>query len=165
MSGQGGGKRRLGAERDLLAGLHRFASEMTISQMVVFFGRQDVRFTKTMIQNYVRIGLLPPPVSKRFYHFGHLALLTIIDACKDVLSLDEMKIFFRFSGIDFENFENEREKTEIFYRQFLDLRDEIAHKMRNAYEGESADRCQSAMFYILTSAAALKAAQVHLLPD
>jgi len=40
------------------------SDELTISQVVKFFERQGRSFTKTMIQNYVRVGVLPPPVQE-----------------------------------------------------------------------------------------------------
>ena len=40
--------------------LETFNDEMTISQVVRFFNRYGKNFTKTMIQNYVRVGVIPP---------------------------------------------------------------------------------------------------------
>lgn len=71
--------------------LHSFNDEMTISQVVSFFERNGYSFTKTMIQNYIRIGVLPPPVNKRNYTKNHLLLLALIYRFKTVFSLDEIK--------------------------------------------------------------------------
>ena len=71
--------------------LHSFNDEMTISQVVNFFERNGYSFTKTMIQNYIRIGVLPPPVNKRNYTKNHLLLLALIYRLKAVFSLDEIK--------------------------------------------------------------------------
>lgn len=65
--------------------------ELTISQVVKFFEKQGKTFTKTMIQNYVRVGVLPPPLEKRYYTRNHLIFLTLIDSLKNVYSLEEIK--------------------------------------------------------------------------
>ncbi len=48
--------------------------------------------TSTMINNYVKHGILPPPYKKK-YQRDHLAVLTIIALCKRVLSLAEIDSF------------------------------------------------------------------------
>lgn len=74
-----------------LTQLSTFNDEMTISQVVRFFEKNNVLFTKTMIQNYVRIGVLPPPEQKRYYTRRHLILLSLIDSLKSIYSLEEIK--------------------------------------------------------------------------
>ncbi|MHC1746921.1 MAG: DUF1836 domain-containing protein [Cellulosilyticaceae bacterium] len=69
--------------------------EMTISQVIKFFGRYDMYFTKTMIQNYIRIGLLPGPVEKRYYTSDHLILLFLIYQLKESFALEEIKKVFK----------------------------------------------------------------------
>ncbi len=77
-----------------LKDLHNYNSEMSISQVIKFFEKQGLTFTKTMIQNYVRIGAIPPPVDKRIYRKEHLMMLVLLDSLKNVFSLDEIKITF-----------------------------------------------------------------------
>jgi len=74
--------------------IKNYSKTMTISQVVVFFDRIDIHFTKTMIQNYVRIGLLPPPSDKRHYGHGHLHLLWLIHFFKENFSLEEIRGLF-----------------------------------------------------------------------
>jgi DNA-binding transcriptional MerR regulator len=74
-----------------LKDIDNYNNLFTISKVVVFFERQQISFTKTMIQNYVKIELLPPPKDKRYYTRQHLMLLVIIDLLKNVYSLDEIK--------------------------------------------------------------------------
>ncbi|MDR1689749.1 MAG: DUF1836 domain-containing protein [Clostridiales bacterium] len=83
--------------------LKGYNDEMTISQVVKYFERQGLSFTKTMIQNYVRVEVLPPPVNKRYYTKRHLLFLYIIDDLKSVFSLDEIKRVFAPVTADFEN--------------------------------------------------------------
>lgn len=82
------------SDSDFFIDLHTFNDEMMISQVVRFFNKQGRQFTKTMIQNYVRIGVLPPPVDKRYYTRNHLILLTLIDNLKSIYSLEEIKQIF-----------------------------------------------------------------------
>lgn len=79
--------------RDPLKDLHNYSSDMTISQVVKFFKRQDIEFTKTMIQNYVRVGVLAPP-DGRAYHAEHLKTLVMIEYLKPVYSLEEIRSLF-----------------------------------------------------------------------
>ncbi len=72
-----------------------FSDVMSISQVVKFFERQGVFFTKTMIQNYVRTGVLAAPLGKRRYTKCHLALLVMIERLKDVFTLDELRAVLR----------------------------------------------------------------------
>jgi hypothetical protein len=79
------------AEESNYVNLHTFNDEMTISQVVRFLNKQGRSFTKTMIQNYVRVGVLPPPIEKRYYTKNHLVLLILIDSLKSIYSLDEIR--------------------------------------------------------------------------
>jgi len=84
-----------GADVNILANIDSYNDEMTISQVVRFFERQGLNFTKTMIQNYVRVGIIPPPVEKRYYIKKHLILLAMIDNLKDIYSLEEIGKLFK----------------------------------------------------------------------
>ena len=77
-----------------LAGLGSYSDKISLSQVVLFFGRLGVTFTKTMIQNYVRVGLLPPLIEKRYYGKKHIVFLALISSLKDIYSLDEIKSIF-----------------------------------------------------------------------
>ena len=77
-----------------LLDIENYTDEMTISQVIRFFERKNIFFTKTMIQNYVKVELLPPPLHKRYYLKKHLILLSFIDNLKSVYSLSEMKYVF-----------------------------------------------------------------------
>lgn len=53
-------------------------------------GQTDHFVTASMINNYVKLHILPPPVKKR-YNRGHLAQLVVITLLKQVLSITEIK--------------------------------------------------------------------------
>jgi len=64
---------------------------MTISQVLKFCERKNMGITRGMIQNYIRDGLLPPPVNKRTYTHKHLAALAMIDRLKTVFDMPTIK--------------------------------------------------------------------------
>lgn len=66
----------------------------TMSQVIDLFEKRNIYFTKTTIQNYVRVGVLPPPLNKRYYVKKHLVLLSLLKTLKTVYSLDEIKKVF-----------------------------------------------------------------------
>ncbi len=104
-----------------LDGIESYNSLLTISQVVKYFKNHNIHFTKTMIQNYVRIELLPPPINNRFYIREHLQMLVIIDFLKGVASLDEIKSIF------YDNFEN----FSLIYEEFLNFQKIAANQLLN----------------------------------
>jgi len=60
---------------------------MTISQVLLFFERQGIEITRAMIQNYIRLGIMPSPVNKRHYTHKHLAALAMITRLKTVFDM------------------------------------------------------------------------------
>lgn len=98
------------------------SDELTISQVVKFFDKQGRNFTKTMIQNYVRVGVLPPPVDKRYYTKNHLVLLTLIDHLKAIYSLEEIKIVLKPITNNPEIFDDDLIKTTDVYKNYLAMR-------------------------------------------
>ena len=154
------------AARDLLAGIGQYSSTMTISQVVKFFERQGVIFTKTMIQNYVRIGLLPTPAEKRFYHSGHLAMLAMIHTLKDVISLDETRRLFCLADIraaDFNSHLDGRKKAEAAYKALLTAQHEALEKMTTVFlENNANDPLAAIMRFVAAGLLAGMAVQTLL---
>jgi len=101
------------------------SDELTISQVVKFFERQGRTFTKTMIQNYVRVGVLPPPLGKRYYTRNHLILLTLIDNLKSVYSLEEIKMILAPVRNNPDIFEDDMIKTTDMYKSYIEMRKEV----------------------------------------
>lgn len=100
------------------------SDELTISQVVKFFEKQGKTFTKTMIQNYVRVGVLPPPIGKRYYTRNHLVLLTLIDSLKNAYSLEEIKMILGPIRNNPDIFEDDMIKTIDIYKGYLEMRKE-----------------------------------------
>jgi len=76
---------------DILHDIHQYSQNFKISQVITFFERKGVFITRSMIQNYVRDGLLPPPIAKRQYSHKHLAVLALVDALKKVYEMSDIK--------------------------------------------------------------------------
>jgi len=70
-----------------LSDIRHYSPTMTISQVMKFCEKKSLHITRAMIQNYIRDGLLPPPVNKRFYTHNHLAALVMIDRLKTVFDI------------------------------------------------------------------------------
>ena len=81
-----------------ISGLSNYSDKMSLSQVILFFERLGIVFTKTMIQNYVRIGLLTPLINKRYYGKDHIIFLALISSLKEVYSLEEIKSIFSVLG-------------------------------------------------------------------
>ncbi len=111
-------------KRDGQVKIASLSDELTISQVVKFFGKQGRSFTKTMIQNYIRVGVLPPPVDKRYYTRDHLVMLTIIDNLKAIYSLEEIKTVLGPVRNDPNIFEDDIIKTTDIYKNYLTMRKE-----------------------------------------
>lgn len=101
--------------------LHTFNDEMTVSQVVRFFEKYNIHFTKTMIQNYVRVGVIPPPFEKRYYTKRHLTLLFLINNLKNIYSLEDIKDIFSPILKDPETFDDDLIDVTDIYKDYTEL--------------------------------------------
>jgi len=76
---------------DPLADIKQYSDAMTISQVLKFCQKKEIGITRGMVQNYIRDGLLPSPVKKRFYTHKHLAALVMIDRLKMVFDIPSIQ--------------------------------------------------------------------------
>ena len=120
---------------DVLENIGQYNDEMTISQVVRFFERHGLDFTKTMIQNYVRVGVIPPPVDKRYYVKNHLILLTLIHHLKSIYSLDDIKRLLRPVSRDLDTFEDDVIDVAAIYDIYI----ELCHRAIRKWEKELPD--------------------------
>jgi len=74
-----------------LQDITQYSPQLSISQVMTLFDRKGIKITRSMIQNYVRDGLLPPPINKRYYSHKHLAALILIDELKTVYEMSSIK--------------------------------------------------------------------------
>lgn len=119
-------------EREDQVVIATLSDELTISQVVKFFERQGRSFTKTMIQNYIRVGVLPPPVDKRYYTKNHLIMLTLIDNLKSIYSLDEIRTVLEPIRNDPDIFEDDIIKATDVYKNYITTRKEALNKWKES---------------------------------
>lgn len=119
-------------EKDDQVKIATLSDELTISQVVRFFEKQGRSFTKTMIQNYVRVGVLPPPADKRYYTRNHLILLTLIDNLKTIYSLEEIKAVLEPVRNNPDIFEDDLINTSDVYKNYLTIRKELISKWKES---------------------------------
>ncbi len=80
------------------------------------FDEEDAIITSSMINNYVKAGLIPKPEKKR-YHAQHIASLIAITLLKQVLSISQIDDGIRFQLEDhspqeaYDRFCDEQEKA------------------------------------------------------
>lgn len=77
---------------------------------------QETAFTKTMINNYTKAGVLPRPVKKK-YGRQHMVLLTYIFLFKQILSIQDIGRCFRL-------LDGQEEEMEPLYGAFHEMVDE-----------------------------------------
>jgi len=75
---------------DPLADIHHYSPNLTISSVIKFCEKKALPVSRPMIQNYIRDGLMPPPV-KRIYTHKHLAALVMICRLKTVYDMPAIK--------------------------------------------------------------------------
>ncbi|MCL2571961.1 MAG: DUF1836 domain-containing protein [Defluviitaleaceae bacterium] len=75
---------------DPLSDIHQYSPTFTITQLIKFCEKKALPVTRAMIQNYIRDGLLPPPI-KRLYTQKHLAALAMICRLKTVWDIPTIK--------------------------------------------------------------------------
>jgi DNA-binding transcriptional MerR regulator len=75
-----------------------------------------------MIQNYVRVGVLTPPIDKRHYTKDHLVLLALIDNLKTIFSLEEIKLVLEPIRNNPETFEDDIIKSIDVYNNYITMR-------------------------------------------
>ena len=110
---------------DPLRDLNNYSKNLTISKVIKFFQRKGIEFTKTMIQNYVRVGAIDPP-DGRVYLERHMKALVMIELLKPVYSLDEIKNILKILDAkdDYDSF------LEAYSRsyEFWDNRSEVENR-------------------------------------
>ena len=76
---------------DPLADIHHYSTNLSISSVIKFCEKKALPVSRPMVQNYIRDGLLPPPVNKRVYTHKHLAALVMISHLKTVYDMPAIK--------------------------------------------------------------------------
>lgn len=148
---------------DLLDSLENYKDEMTVSQVVRFFERRGIALTKTMLQNYVRVGVLSPLSERRYYLRKHLVQIFLVQQLKSLYSLEELALLF--SRIDDEGYKNFAAVLSACEEKLLEATNVLlnySNKIKsNEINSEKVDSASLALDLMLLSAviktAALKA--------
>lgn len=119
---------------------------------------EDKMLTKTMINNYAKNDLLPPPTKKK-YSKDHILMLTFIYYYKGMLSISDIQTLLKPLTESF--FEQDRAvKLEDVYKevfqiqkgQMAGLKEDIAEKYRKSYQVEldvsDEEKQQLQLFYL-----------------
>lgn len=111
--------------------------KLYISQLEEFFDRKLGKginedeerkvISKTMIQNYIKDGLLMPPDGKS-YNTNHVILLTLIYSLKSILSIKDIKRLLSPILMDIDN-ENNSAHIERLYENYLTLKADTMDNM------------------------------------
>lgn len=82
-------------------------------------------FSKAMINNYTKAGLLNPPDKKK-YNREHIILLLLINQLKNVLSINDIKLLFApiLKNMDSTEVNDNIISIEDIYETFLELKDD-----------------------------------------
>ncbi len=95
--------------------------ELYMDQLINYMPRQQVAYRKdavltaAMVNNYIKDGLIPHPNGKR-YSREHLAMLTAVCICKQVLSVKDISLVLSDELRDNE--------CQQFYNKLIDILDE-----------------------------------------
>lgn len=112
--------------------------KLYISQLEEFFDRklgkgaeeeERKAISKTMIQNYIKDGLLMPPEGK-CYNRGHIVLLTMIYGLKSILSIKDIKRLLSPILAEVDN-EDKCDDIEKMYSSFLTLKESALEGFRD----------------------------------
>jgi DNA-binding transcriptional MerR regulator len=107
--------------------LHNYPDTLKISQLMKFCEKKGLNITRAMVQNYIRDGLLPPPVKKRIYTHKHLAALVMIDRLKKVFEMPEISAvlvpLMDGEGLPLDVYSNHMQKTEALAQEIFTATD------------------------------------------
>lgn len=96
----------LDTQVDIFKNIDKLKEYLLISNVVDFFGRYDIHFTKNIINNYLKQDLLPDLHNKKYYTRKHLYFLYFISIYRDLYSLEDTGklVFLIDEKIGVENF-------------------------------------------------------------
>jgi len=110
---------------NVLQQLHNYNHHMSVSQLVTFFERHGMHFTKTMIQHYLKIGLLSPPEGRRYDTQVHVIQLTWIGLLKEFYGLEDIRQMFLSVNYD-------PQRLTTLYENYLAGMAEVRDKLQQA---------------------------------
>jgi len=108
-----------------LSDIKQYSPTLKIANVLEFCKRKNLGLTRPMIQNYIRDGLLPPPVNGRQYTHKHLAALVMIDRLKTVFDMPTLKEallpYMDAEGLPVEVYEQMLERLNTLMQNFMQV--------------------------------------------
>ncbi|MDO4531067.1 MAG: DUF1836 domain-containing protein [Bacillota bacterium] len=95
---------------------------------------QDKVLTKTMINNYTKAKIFPPPLKKK-YTRSHLMLLIMIYHLKSILSIKDIGVLFD-SALREPDKNKQEKQIELIYRGFVALQKSTQKYLADSAEGK-----------------------------
>ena len=109
--------------------LDNYSNHLSLAQVIAYFDRLGILFKPTTIQNYVRVGVLPPVVNRK-YSKQHLVYLALIYHLRDSISLEALKQLFERV-----NFGEDAEPLIAFYNLYRQFHMDTAHQFADFVSG------------------------------
>ena len=113
--------------------------------------------TPAMINNYVKLKIIPPPVKKR-YGRGHLAYLVMVCLLKRTISTAEIKKLLPLTMTE----EETRRLYEAFLEIFAEVRTGFLKEARAAVESAAEDRASLVIRYASSASLSIQLAEEAL---
>lgn len=95
---------------------------------------QDKVLTKTMINNYTKAKIFPPPIRKK-YTRTHLMLLIMIYHLKSILSIKDIGVLFDSALREPDKMKQEKQ-IELIYKGFIALQKSTQKYLADSAEGK-----------------------------
>lgn len=99
---------------------------------------EKLTITASMVNNYVKLGLMPKPIKKR-YNRRHIAYLVIITLYKQIISIHEVREALKYLA-------SAHGSSSKAYNQFCDLLEQAMQRSVNKYLGGKFQDDQTASY-------------------
>lgn len=109
---------------DIFKNVDKLKEYLLISNVVDFFERNEIHFTKNIINNYLKKNLLPDLYNKKYYTRKHLYFLYFISIYRNMYSLEKTgEIVFLI---------DEKIGVENYYEMYMNRKSEFS-TLNNEY--------------------------------
>lgn len=114
----------LDTQEDIFKNIDKLKEYLLISNVVDFFSRYNIHFTKNIINNYLKMNILPELYNKKYYSRKHLYFLYFISIYRDLYSLEDTgKLVFLI---------DEKIGVEEYYQLYWKIKDDFDN-LNNSY--------------------------------
>ncbi|MFV0503214.1 MAG: DUF1836 domain-containing protein [Lachnospirales bacterium] len=102
---------------NIFSNIDSYRDTLLVSNVIDFFNKNNIKFTRDTISNYLKLNILPPLDNKKYYNKHHLFFLFFISKYKEIYRLEEIgKILKKIDAdIGIEEYYNQYISTYTFY--------------------------------------------------